>query len=69
MLPGDRKAAKEEVLAKLHQSSLDMHLQPMTEGTQKPAPYTDALMQDAAIQWLIETDQVNHNLTMMMRLI
>ncbi|KAF7344634.1 putative AC transposase [Mycena venus] len=53
-----QKAQKAEELKKkiLTQQSLDPHLR---EKPARPAPYTDELLLDAAIQWLIATDQVS----------
>ncbi|KAF8144960.1 hypothetical protein K438DRAFT_1631002 [Mycena galopus ATCC 62051] len=50
------QAQKAEELKKkiLKQQSLDPHLR---EKPARPAPYTDELLIDAAIQWLIATDQ------------
>ncbi|KAI0037709.1 hypothetical protein FA95DRAFT_1506641, partial [Auriscalpium vulgare] len=54
-LPGDVKSRKEKE-KKANQSRIDSHLQ------EKPAkerviPYSDRLFREAAIQWLIETNQ------------
>ncbi|KAJ7624110.1 hypothetical protein DFH06DRAFT_1446385, partial [Mycena polygramma] len=47
-------AAKEEEKAQLHQQSLDSHLRKKPD---RVARYSDELMRDAALQWLIATDQ------------
>lgn len=58
MLPMDVEAHKKAMVAKaaeIAQSSLDPHL------TEKPPciiPYSDKLFRDAAIEWLVSTDQV-----------
>jgi hypothetical protein len=41
----------------LKQQTVDPHLR---EKPARPAPYTDELLLDAAIKWLIATDQVSH---------
>jgi len=59
-LPKAVRARKEANQAANHerQQTLDGHIthEPPTE---KVVPYTDALFRDAAIQWLIETNQVS----------
>lgn len=59
MLPKDTKRRKlDAAAADNSQSRLDAHL-----CEQKPKehiiPYSDGLFQEAAIEWLIETDQVS----------
>ena len=55
MLPQDTDArSKDNTPAAATQTSLDPHL----EEQDVVVPYSDALFQDAALQWLIETDQV-----------
>jgi hypothetical protein len=59
MLPKDTKRRKLEAAASADsQSRLDAHL-----CEQKPKeriiPYSDSLFREAAIEWLIETDQVS----------
>ena len=63
MLPEDsqaRRAAKQEMA--LQQSAMDSHFSkaPKNIPLEKPKPkaYSDALFREAAIQWLVETDQV-----------
>ncbi|KAI0686300.1 hypothetical protein C8T65DRAFT_525276, partial [Cerioporus squamosus] len=56
MLPKDTKQRREAEVATVAQSTLDTHLR------EKPAPervvkYTDDLFQEAAIEWLVSTDQ------------
>ena len=54
MLPDDAKARRQSTGNQLQQTVLDGHLE------ERPVviPYSDTLFQEAAIQWLIETDQV-----------
>ena len=42
---------------KLKQLQVDDHFMVIPEE-EKPMPYTDEVFKEAAIQWLIETDQV-----------
>lgn len=59
MLPEDSKARKEASLEKLRQSQVEDHFNTVNPATrEKPEPYSDELFKEAAIQWLIETDQV-----------
>lgn len=53
MLPKDRQTQKE----KKGQQQLDGHLQPIVKEVKAP-PYTDDRFRAAAIQWLVNTDQV-----------
>ncbi|KAJ7710853.1 hypothetical protein B0H17DRAFT_914635 [Mycena rosella] len=59
-LPEDVKArvaaaaAAATAKAQLHQKTLDPHLRKKPE---RPAPYTDQLFRDAAVEWLAATDQ------------
>jgi len=57
MLPEDSKARRDAAAEKLKQSQVDDHFTVIPEE-EKPTPYTDELFKEAAIQWLIETDQV-----------
>ena len=60
MLPEDsaaRKVAALEAIAKIQQGRVDEHLETVKPGD-RPTPYSDSTFQDAAIQWLIQTDQV-----------
>ena len=57
MLPGDSKARREKAKEKLSQTLVDDHYE-VQKPEDKPKPYSHALWQEAAIQWLIETDQV-----------
>lgn len=57
MLPDDARERKHVALAesKTEQIHVDSHFQTLEPG-EKLAPYSDD--QEAAIQWLVETDQV-----------
>ena len=57
MLPNDTKARREDIKVKLQQSQVNEHF-PSIPPEEQPKPYTDELFQEAAVQWLIETDQV-----------
>ena len=60
MLPKDCKQRKESAAAAaVQQTRLDSHLQPVV-AKPKPTPYSDQLFHEAAIQWLVNTDQVGH---------
>lgn len=56
MLPKDAEKRRKDIQAK-NQLRLDPHLRekPQKERT---IPYTDELFRDAAIEWLVSTDQV-----------
>ncbi|KIK81929.1 hypothetical protein PAXRUDRAFT_154892, partial [Paxillus rubicundulus Ve08.2h10] len=55
MLPKDAKQQKEGVLSH-NQPKLDSHLQPLPLKEQV-IPYSDKMFCEAAVQWLIDTDQ------------
>ena len=55
MLPEDTKQRKSLALDKVQQSSVTDHFGP--EDTQ-PIAYSDSAFKAAAIEWLIETNQV-----------
>ena len=58
MLPDDAKARRAEQLETLKkQTAVDDHFSAQ-KPDQKPKPYSDSIFEEAAIQWLIETDQV-----------
>lgn len=62
MLPDDsaaRKAAENDAAFKLQQKHVDQHFQ-TAKPSDKVIPYSDTLFQDAAVQWLIQTDQVSN---------
>ncbi|KIM41959.1 hypothetical protein M413DRAFT_37461, partial [Hebeloma cylindrosporum] len=56
MLPEDTRARREALLESLRQTNVTDHF---TEAkpAERVAPYTDELFKEAAIQWLVETDQ------------
>jgi hypothetical protein len=63
MLPVDakkRRLAEDQATqaASAHQTQLDNHLRPI-EAQKREVPYTDEVFRQAAIRWLIETDQVS----------
>ena len=58
MLPEDTKARRVELHEKLQQTDVPDHFKP-APPKEKPQPYSDEIFMEAAIQWLIETDQVN----------
>ncbi|KAF8440930.1 hypothetical protein L210DRAFT_3399785, partial [Boletus edulis BED1] len=55
MLPKDCKQCKKSAAAG-QWTQLDSHLQPIN-AKPKLAPYSDQLFHEAAIQWLVNTDQ------------
>lgn len=59
MLPKDslarRQAAVDEA-ARVQQGRVDQHFE--TAKAEDLKPYSDGLFREAAIQWLVETDQV-----------
>jgi hypothetical protein len=58
MLPEDAKARRKEAFEKaMEQSQVDEHFHPV-DPNDKPVSYTDDVFREAAIQWLIRTDQV-----------
>ena len=60
MLPEDsatRKAAALEATTKLHQGRVDEHFETL-KPSDRPIPYSDTAFCEAALQWLIQTDQV-----------
>lgn len=59
MLPDDARERKraDAAQSKVEQTHVDSHFQKLEPG-EKEAPYSDELFKEAAIQWLVETDQV-----------
>ena len=58
MLPEDTKARRAALLDEtLRQTEVDEHFSKQ-KPEDKPQPYSDKLFEEAAIRWLIETDQV-----------
>lgn len=62
MLPEDTKARRVELHEKLQQTEVNDHFKP-APPKERPQPYSDEIFMEAAIQWLIETDQVRHILS------
>jgi hypothetical protein len=56
MLPEDAKARRAEVASTIKQTVVDEHFS-IQKPEDKPKSYSDVLFEEAAIQWLIETDQ------------
>ena len=60
MLPEDsaaRKLGEASAASKLQQGRVDQHFETV-KPEDRPVPYSDATFRDAAIQWLVQTDQV-----------
>ena len=57
MIPEDAKARHAEAITKMEQTQVDDHFH-RVGPEDKPMPYSDGAFKDAAIRWLIETDQV-----------
>jgi hypothetical protein len=60
MLPEDsaaRKLDETSTASKLKQGHVNEHFKTV-KPEDRPVPYSDALFREAAIQWLIQTDQV-----------
>jgi len=58
MLPEDSKSRRALSNETLRQTSVDDHFKPAT-AEDKPIPYSDENFKQAAIEWLIETNQVS----------
>jgi hypothetical protein len=59
MLPEDTKERRQALTDQtLRQSAVEDHFKPATPED-KPIPYSDELFKEAAIEWLIETNQVS----------
>jgi hypothetical protein len=60
MLPEDTKARKADIAAKLQQSQVNNHfpIAVPVPREERPKPYTDKNFEEAAIEWLVITDQV-----------
>jgi hypothetical protein len=56
MLPDDSAARKLDA-SKLQQGRVDQHFE-IVKPEDKPIPYSDVGFREAAIQWLVQTDQV-----------
>jgi hypothetical protein len=61
MLPEDARERREATQA-LHQSAVDEHFKPLA-SEDKPIVYSDDIFKEAAIEWLIETNQVCYTFT------
>ncbi|KAI9440271.1 hypothetical protein F5148DRAFT_989071 [Russula earlei] len=58
MLPKDAKTRHKEALDKvMEQSQVNDHFHPMNPDD-RPTPYSDEVFKEAALQWLIKTDQI-----------
>lgn len=62
MLPGDSKARRVKKTEQLSQTLVEDHYE-IQRPEDKPKPYSHELWREAAIQWLVETDQVCHKIT------
>ena len=56
MLPEDTNSRKAQIKEKLEQSQVNHHFM-KAQPEKKPEPYSE-VFKEAALQWLIETDQV-----------
>ncbi|PCH39189.1 hypothetical protein WOLCODRAFT_55268, partial [Wolfiporia cocos MD-104 SS10] len=56
MLPRDTKWRRDQMKAD-SQSSLDSHLQERLPPKERVIPYSDVLFREAAVEWLVATDQ------------
>ncbi|KAJ7837442.1 hypothetical protein B0H13DRAFT_1463817, partial [Mycena leptocephala] len=54
MARAEAAEAAADAKAKLQQQTLDPHLRKKPD---RPAPYTDDIFREAAVEWLIDTDQ------------
>ena len=60
MILEDAKARRKEATAKaMEQTQVDEHFH-RAAPEDKPAPYSDKAFREAALQWLIQTDQVSY---------
>ena len=59
MLPEDSKARRAALLESLRQTNVTEHFSE-AKPEDKPSPYSDELFRRAAVQYLIETDQVSY---------
>ena len=58
MLPEDSKARHAQILEEnLRQTNVNDHFKPAPKE-EKPEPFSDELFKQAAIEWLVETNQV-----------
>ena len=63
MLPEDSKERRAAALERLRQTEVEDHYRAAQPSDKPlpPSPYTDEYFKEAAIQWLVETDQVSDN--------
>ena len=61
MLPDDAQARRAAHHLKLQQTQVNDHF-PTAQPEDNPPPYTDELFKEAAIEWLIQTDQVSSSI-------
>ena len=61
MLPEDTRERR-EAMQSLQQSAVDEHFKPVAPED-KPIAYSDKFFMEAAIEWLIETNQVRQTIT------
>ena len=60
MIPEDAKARCKEANAKaMEQSQINDHFH-QAAPEDKPTPYLDKAFREAALQWLVQTDQVRY---------
>jgi hypothetical protein len=60
MIPEDAKARRQEAILDVkEQSQVDNHFMRI-KPEDRLVPFSDKLFKDAAMRWLIETDQVGH---------
>jgi hypothetical protein len=58
MLPKDAKKRRRDAQIRETQSHLDSHLREKPQK-ERVVPYTDEIFREAAIEWLVSTDQVH----------
>ena len=71
MLPEDsaaRKLNEARAASKLQQGRVDQHFD-IIKPEDRPVPYSDAGFREAAIQWLVQTDQVKRFYILLLELI
>ena len=62
MLAEDSKKRRQDAVAIAEQTTVDSHF----KDVPRVQPYSDALMKEAAIEWLIQTNQV-HSFVLLLR--
>jgi hypothetical protein len=58
MLPEDSKARRAQMLEDKLQTNVNDHFKPAPKQDKPEPPYSDEIFNQAAIEWLVETDQV-----------